>query len=185
MNLQNFIRKEISDLLYNNKYNLDLFDFKFNTDFISAESSINSRVICAFKKSNSILVYNQDKDNIAVELPNCSEDVIPMNGNVYKQAALVGSTILLAKKRLTNYLKDSLFSELNFHGLADRLRVNITGLFLDSLFLNVTTVRECINPTSFKYSLSPDNATIEIIGVSEEDLLQAIKVLVIDKTLIE
>lgn len=66
MILQNFIQKELSALLHRNDYKLDFFDFKFNTDFIGAESSINSRIICAFKKSNTMLVYNQEKDNIAI-----------------------------------------------------------------------------------------------------------------------
>lgn len=110
-----------------------------------------------------------------------------MDSNVYKQAVLVCSTLLLIKKRLTRYLNESLFSELNNLGLVDRLRVNITGMFIEALALEVTTVRDRdrIDSTSTEYSLIPDNTTIKIIGVSEKDLLEAIKVLIIDKTLIE
>lgn len=185
MILQNFIQKELSSLLHKNDYKLDFFDFKFNTDFIGAESSINSRIICAFKKSNTMLVYNQDKDSIAIELPNCSENVIPMDSNAYKQAALVSSTLLLIKKRLTSYLNESLFSELNNFGLADRLRVNITGMFIEALALEVTIVRDRIDSTFFEYSLVPDNTTIKIIGLSEKDLLDTTKAIVISKTLNE
>lgn len=186
MILQNFIQKELSDLLNRNYYRLDLFEFKFLVDSISViESSIKSRIICAFKKSNSSLVYKQDKDSIIVELPNCSENIIQMHSDFYKQAALVCSTLLLTKKRLTSYLKESLFSELNHRGLADRLRVNITGMFLESLTLEITTVRDRISSTSTEYSLPPDNTIIKIIGVSEGDLLEATRALIINKTLNE